>query len=262
MFSSYTSLTWKKCNTFFAIIIFSLLPESDTGACCTFSKHREFEWSKHKAATQWLHPEENAEPDSAVESENSSCSGMLQVWNANKKKSLVTSPFSVIKMKTKLKHGASCNLISAFSGACQVEFCPFSLLDFSMAICILSLLKKNLDARGGRWKLSAKWNPHYVNFINHHIRAPVNKARKTFTNRSFWLFILFYSMLEGTQNDEKKFLQKCEKWVKFLEKMKEALKTDIPGRFEELQEQQRVYEVKLILKMKAVSWMRKAGGNH
>ncbi|XP_063255607.1 nesprin-2 [Prinia subflava] len=51
------------------------------------------------------------------------------------------------------------------------------------------------------------------------------------------------SMLEGPQNDEKKFFQKCEKWMKFLEKMKEALKTDIPGRFEELQEQQRVYEM-------------------
>uniref|UniRef100_A0A8C0UZ05 Spectrin repeat containing nuclear envelope protein 2 n=1 Tax=Cyanistes caeruleus TaxID=156563 RepID=A0A8C0UZ05_CYACU len=59
------------------------------------------------------------------------------------------------------------------------------------------------------------------------------------------------SMLEGTQNDEKKFFQKCEKWMKFLEKMKEALKTDIPGNFEELQEQQRVYEVKLTLKMEA-----------
>lgn len=67
-------------------------------------------------------------------------------------------------------------------------------------------------------------------------------------------------MLEGTQNDEKKFFQKCEKWMKFLEKMKEALKTDIPGRFEELQEQQRVYEVKLTLKMEAASWMMKAGG--
>ncbi|XP_005047765.1 PREDICTED: nesprin-2 [Ficedula albicollis] len=51
------------------------------------------------------------------------------------------------------------------------------------------------------------------------------------------------SMLDGTQNDEKKFFQKCEKWMKFLEKMKEALKTDIPGQFEELQEQQRVYEM-------------------
>lgn len=69
-------------------------------------------------------------------------------------------------------------------------------------------------------------------------------------------------MLEGTQNDEKKFFQKCEKWMKFLEKMKEALKTDIPGRFEELQEQQRVYEVKLTLKIEAASWMMKAGGKH
>ncbi|XP_059675230.1 nesprin-2 [Gavia stellata] len=51
------------------------------------------------------------------------------------------------------------------------------------------------------------------------------------------------SVLEGTQNDEKKFIQKCENWMKFLEKMKEALKTNIPGRFEELQEQQRVYEM-------------------
>ncbi|XP_061854786.1 nesprin-2 isoform X2 [Colius striatus] len=51
------------------------------------------------------------------------------------------------------------------------------------------------------------------------------------------------SMLEETQNDEKKFFQKCENWVKFLEKMKEALKTNIPGRFEELQEQQKVYEM-------------------
>ncbi|XP_021259547.1 nesprin-2 isoform X3 [Numida meleagris] len=51
------------------------------------------------------------------------------------------------------------------------------------------------------------------------------------------------SVLEGTQTDEKKFFQKCENWMKFLEKMKEALKTDIPGRFEELQEQQRVYEM-------------------
>uniref|UniRef100_A0A8C0F857 Spectrin repeat containing nuclear envelope protein 2 n=1 Tax=Bubo bubo TaxID=30461 RepID=A0A8C0F857_BUBBB len=54
------------------------------------------------------------------------------------------------------------------------------------------------------------------------------------------------SMLEGTQNDEKKFFQKCENWMKFLEKMKEALKTNIPGQFEELQEQQRVYEVKVL----------------
>ncbi|XP_065694805.1 nesprin-2 isoform X2 [Patagioenas fasciata] len=51
------------------------------------------------------------------------------------------------------------------------------------------------------------------------------------------------SILEGAQNDEKKFFQKCENWMKFLEKMKEALKTNIPGRFEELQEQQRVYEM-------------------
>ncbi|XP_014807094.1 PREDICTED: nesprin-2 isoform X2 [Calidris pugnax] len=51
------------------------------------------------------------------------------------------------------------------------------------------------------------------------------------------------SALEGTQNDEKKFFQKCESWMKFLEKLTETLKTNIPGRFEELQEQQRVYEM-------------------
>lgn len=37
--------------------------------------------------------------------------------------------------------------------------------------------------------------------------------------------------------------------MKFLEKMKEALKTNVPGQFEELQEQQRIYEVKLTLKI-------------
>ncbi|KAM6273721.1 nesprin-2-like [Porphyrio hochstetteri] len=51
------------------------------------------------------------------------------------------------------------------------------------------------------------------------------------------------SVLEGTQNNEKKFFQKCENWIKFLEKMNEALESNIPGRFEELQEQQKVYEM-------------------
>uniref|UniRef100_A0A8C6IUA3 Uncharacterized protein n=1 Tax=Melopsittacus undulatus TaxID=13146 RepID=A0A8C6IUA3_MELUD len=63
---------------------------------------------------------------------------------------------------------------------------------------------------------------------------------------------LEYCSME-TQNDEKKFFQKCENWIKFLEKMKETLKTNIPVQFEELQEQQRVYEVKLTPKM-AASW--------
>ncbi|XP_065605086.1 nesprin-2 isoform X2 [Cyrtonyx montezumae] len=60
-------------------------------------------------------------------------------------------------------------------------------------------------------------------------------SQKTATALEHW------SVLEGTQTDEKKFFQKCENWMKFLEKMKETLKTNIPGRFEELQEQQRVY---------------------
>ncbi|KAM4667357.1 nesprin-2 [Amazona ochrocephala] len=53
---------------------------------------------------------------------------------------------------------------------------------------------------------------------------------------------LEYCSME-TQNDEKKFFQKCENWMKFLEKMKETLKTNIPVQFEELQEQQRMYEM-------------------
>uniref|UniRef100_A0A8C3ID28 Spectrin repeat containing nuclear envelope protein 2 n=1 Tax=Chrysemys picta bellii TaxID=8478 RepID=A0A8C3ID28_CHRPI len=51
------------------------------------------------------------------------------------------------------------------------------------------------------------------------------------------------SEFEGIQSDEKKFLQKCENWVQFLEKMKEGLKVNIGGRFEKLQEQQRIYEM-------------------
>ncbi|XP_034623710.1 nesprin-2 isoform X2 [Trachemys scripta elegans] len=51
------------------------------------------------------------------------------------------------------------------------------------------------------------------------------------------------SEFEGIQSDEKKFLQTCENWVQFLEKMKEGLKVNIGGRFEKLQEQQRIYEM-------------------
>uniref|UniRef100_A0A8C4V5A0 Spectrin repeat containing nuclear envelope protein 2 n=1 Tax=Falco tinnunculus TaxID=100819 RepID=A0A8C4V5A0_FALTI len=50
------------------------------------------------------------------------------------------------------------------------------------------------------------------------------------------------SKREGINDDEKKIFQKCENWMKFLEKMRDALKTNIPERFEELKEQQRVYE--------------------
>uniref|UniRef100_A0A8C4V2M1 Spectrin repeat containing nuclear envelope protein 2 n=1 Tax=Falco tinnunculus TaxID=100819 RepID=A0A8C4V2M1_FALTI len=50
-------------------------------------------------------------------------------------------------------------------------------------------------------------------------------------------------------DDEKKIFQKCENWMKFLEKMRDALKTNIPERFEELKEQQRVYEVNLEVKI-------------
>uniref|UniRef100_A0A8C4VGV8 Spectrin repeat containing nuclear envelope protein 2 n=1 Tax=Gopherus evgoodei TaxID=1825980 RepID=A0A8C4VGV8_9SAUR len=53
------------------------------------------------------------------------------------------------------------------------------------------------------------------------------------------------SEFEGIQSDEKKFLQKCENWIQFLEKMKEGLKVNIAGRFEKLQEQQRIYEGKM-----------------
>ncbi|XP_074921846.1 nesprin-2 [Chelonoidis abingdonii] len=51
------------------------------------------------------------------------------------------------------------------------------------------------------------------------------------------------SEFERIQSDEKKFLQKCENWIQFLEKMKEGLKVNIAGRFEKLQEQQRIYEM-------------------
>uniref|UniRef100_A0A8C4V3B0 Spectrin repeat containing nuclear envelope protein 2 n=1 Tax=Falco tinnunculus TaxID=100819 RepID=A0A8C4V3B0_FALTI len=51
-----------------------------------------------------------------------------------------------------------------------------------------------------------------------------------------------WSKREGINDDEKKIFQKCENWMKFLEKMRDALKTNIPERFEELKEQQRVYE--------------------
>ncbi|XP_037249263.1 nesprin-2 isoform X1 [Falco rusticolus] len=52
-----------------------------------------------------------------------------------------------------------------------------------------------------------------------------------------------WSKREGINDDEKKIFQKCENWMKFLEKMRDALKTNIPERFEELKEQQRVYEM-------------------
>ncbi|XP_053143373.1 nesprin-2 isoform X2 [Hemicordylus capensis] len=49
--------------------------------------------------------------------------------------------------------------------------------------------------------------------------------------------------LQGLQSDEKKFLQRCQNWVQFLEKMKEGLKEKVPGTLEKLREQQRGYEM-------------------
>ncbi|XP_075782511.1 nesprin-2 isoform X2 [Pelodiscus sinensis] len=51
-----------------------------------------------------------------------------------------------------------------------------------------------------------------------------------------------FRTFEGIESDEKKLLQKCKNWLQSLEKMKEALKVNISGRFEKLQEQQRIYE--------------------
>ncbi|XP_074852445.1 nesprin-2 isoform X5 [Carettochelys insculpta] len=50
------------------------------------------------------------------------------------------------------------------------------------------------------------------------------------------------SKFEGIESDEKTFFQKCENCLQFLEKMKEALKVNIAGNLEKLQEQQRMYE--------------------
>ncbi|XP_054826558.1 nesprin-2-like isoform X2 [Eublepharis macularius] len=50
------------------------------------------------------------------------------------------------------------------------------------------------------------------------------------------------SELQDTPSDEK-FLQRCQKWVQFLERMKESLKENVAGTLEELQEQQRDYEI-------------------
>ncbi|KAJ6658015.1 hypothetical protein lerEdw1_001674 [Lerista edwardsae] len=51
------------------------------------------------------------------------------------------------------------------------------------------------------------------------------------------------SELEGIQSDEKKFLQKCQNWVQFLEKAKEGLKEKVPDTLEKLREQQRQHEI-------------------
>lgn len=56
-------------------------------------------------------------------------------------------------------------------------------------------------------------------------------------------FFLNCSELQGIQSDEKKFLQKCQNWVQFLEKAKEDLKRKVPGTLEKLQEQQKQHEV-------------------
>ncbi|XP_070798547.1 nesprin-2 [Pituophis catenifer annectens] len=51
------------------------------------------------------------------------------------------------------------------------------------------------------------------------------------------------SELQKNQSDDKKFLQQCQNWVQFLEKMKESLKQNMPGTLEKLQEQQKEYEI-------------------
>ncbi|KAM3852614.1 nesprin-2 isoform 7-T7 [Vipera latastei] len=51
------------------------------------------------------------------------------------------------------------------------------------------------------------------------------------------------SELQKHQSDDKKFLQQCQNWVQFLEKMKESLKENMPGTLEKLQEHQKEYEI-------------------
>uniref|UniRef100_A0A6I8NCE0 Nesprin-2 n=1 Tax=Ornithorhynchus anatinus TaxID=9258 RepID=A0A6I8NCE0_ORNAN len=51
------------------------------------------------------------------------------------------------------------------------------------------------------------------------------------------------SEVQGIQSKEKKFLQKYEKWVEFVEKMEETLKMNIAGRPEDLLEQQKIFEM-------------------
>ncbi|KAL7992727.1 hypothetical protein Chor_016983 [Crotalus horridus] len=49
--------------------------------------------------------------------------------------------------------------------------------------------------------------------------------------------------MQKHQSDDKKFLQQCQNWVQFLEKMKESLKESMPGTLEKLQEHQKEYEM-------------------
>uniref|UniRef100_A0A8C6XIP5 KASH domain-containing protein n=1 Tax=Naja naja TaxID=35670 RepID=A0A8C6XIP5_NAJNA len=51
------------------------------------------------------------------------------------------------------------------------------------------------------------------------------------------------SELQKDQSDDKKFLQQCQNWVQFLERMKESLKENMPATLEKLQEQQKEYEI-------------------
>nr|XP_016854295.1 PREDICTED: nesprin-2-like [Anolis carolinensis] len=51
------------------------------------------------------------------------------------------------------------------------------------------------------------------------------------------------SELQTIQADDKAFLQQCQNWVHFLERMKEGLKENVAGTTERLKEQQREYEV-------------------
>uniref|UniRef100_A0A670ZE95 Spectrin repeat containing nuclear envelope protein 2 n=1 Tax=Pseudonaja textilis TaxID=8673 RepID=A0A670ZE95_PSETE len=51
------------------------------------------------------------------------------------------------------------------------------------------------------------------------------------------------SELQKDQSDDKNFLQQCQNWVQFLERMKESLKENMPATLEKLQEQQKEYEI-------------------
>uniref|UniRef100_A0ABM5FBV7 Nesprin-2 isoform X3 n=1 Tax=Pogona vitticeps TaxID=103695 RepID=A0ABM5FBV7_9SAUR len=51
------------------------------------------------------------------------------------------------------------------------------------------------------------------------------------------------SELQDIKSDDRTFCQRCQTWVQFLERTKEALKENVAGTLEELQEQHREYEI-------------------
>ena len=55
-----------------------------------------------------------------------------------------------------------------------------------------------------------------------------------------------YRNLQGVLLQQQNFAQKCKSWMKFLADTEHSLAVDIAGSYDELLEQQKVYEVILI----------------